>query len=78
MNLDIFIWEIMIINFIMVGLDCIVEVIQELFCENEFYYILVVDWGECLIGIISKEDVFKFFYVLLLQIIGKKYFEKEY
>lgn len=78
MNPDTPIREIMTTNLITVGPDRTVEAIQELFRENEFHHIPVVDRGERLTGIISKEDVFKLSYVLSLQTTGKKYSEKEY
>ncbi|MBV6652914.1 MAG: CBS domain-containing protein [Mameliella sp.] len=78
MNPDTPIREIMTTELITVSPDRNVETIQELFRENEFHHIPVIDRGERLIGIISKEDVFKLAYVLSLQTTGKKYSEKEY
>lgn len=78
MNPDTSIREIMTTDLITVGPEQNVQAIQDLFRENEFHHLPVLDRGERLIGIISKEDVFKLSYVLSLQTTGKTYSEKEY
>ncbi len=78
MNPDTPIREIMTTDLITVGPEQNVQAIQDLFRENDFHHLPVLDPGERLIGIISKEDVFKLSYVLSLQTTGKTYSEKEY
>jgi acetoin utilization protein AcuB len=70
--------DIMTANLVTVSPDRSAKDIQGLFRENEFHHIPVVDKGQRLIGIISKEDILKLAYVLSLQTSGKTYSEKEY
>lgn len=54
------------------------KAILDIFREHDFHHLPVVDKGEQLVGIISKEDVFKVAHVLSLQTTGKAYSDKEY
>lgn len=78
MKPDTTIREIMTSNLTTVPPDRSAKDIQDLFRENEFHHIPIVDKGQRLVGIISKEDIFKLAYVLSLQTTGKTYSEKEY
>lgn len=46
--------------------DANVKNIKDIFEKNEFHHLPVVDRGEELVGIISKEDFFKVAYILSL------------
>lgn len=78
MKKDTAIREIMTTDLLTVTPDLSTEKIREIFQKNDFHHIPVVDKGERLVGIISKEDLFKLSYVLSLQTTGKTYSEKEY
>ncbi|MCO6476763.1 MAG: CBS domain-containing protein [Phaeodactylibacter sp.] len=78
MNPDKAIREIMTTKLVTVSPDRPAKAIQDIFRENDFHHIPVVDKGEQLVGIISKEDIFKVAHVLSLQTTGKAYSEKEY
>ena len=78
MNPDKAIREIMTTKLVTVSPDRPAKAIQDIFREKDFHHIPVIDKGEQLVGIISKEDVFKVAHVLSLQTTGKAYSEKEY
>lgn len=78
MKADTAIREIMTTNLVTVGPDKPAKAIQDIFRENDFHHLPVLDKGEQLIGIISKEDVFKLSYVLSLETTGRTYSKKEY
>ncbi len=78
MNPDKTIREIMTTKMVTVSPDRPAKAIQEIFRENDFHHIPVVGKGEQLVGIISKEDLYKVTYVLSLQTTGKTYSENEY
>ncbi len=78
MNPDKAIREIMITRLVTVPPDRPAKAIQEIFRANDFHHVPVVDRGEQLVGIISKEDIYKVAHVLSLQTTGKAYSEKEY
>jgi CBS domain-containing protein len=61
-----------------VSLETNAEAIQTIFREHDFHHIPVVDKGEALIGIISKEDFFKVSYLISYNTTGKTWTEKEY
>jgi CBS domain-containing protein len=61
-----------------VSLETNAEAIQTIFKEHNFHHIPVVDKGETLIGIISKEDFFKVSYLISYNTTGKTWTEKEY
>ena len=48
-----------------------IKEIKTLFEKNNFHHLLVVDDNNVLVGIISKEDFYKFTYTLSLQTTGK-------
>lgn len=52
--------------------------IKEIFEKNEFHHLPVVDRGEELVGIISKEDFFKVAYILSLGEMGGERVENGY
>ncbi len=78
MNTDRTVREIMTTELVTVSPERPAKDIQALFRENEFHHIPVVDEGKRLVGIISKEDIFKLAYVLSLQTTGETYSRKEY
>ncbi len=55
-----------------------VQGIQQIFESHDFHHLPVVERGEKLIGIISKEDFLKVAYVLSLNTTGPTYSQKEY
>ncbi|MCB0616435.1 MAG: CBS domain-containing protein, partial [Phaeodactylibacter sp.] len=67
MNPDKAIRDIMTTKLVTVTPDRPAKAIQEIFGKNDFHHIPVVEKGERLIGIISKEDLFKVVSVLSLQ-----------
>lgn len=54
------------------------EKIKSLFESNNFHHLPVVDRGEKLVGIISKEDFLRIAYLLSLNTTGRTYSKKEY
>lgn len=52
--------------------------IKKLFEQHDFHHLPVVDRGENLVGIISKEDFFKLSYILSLRTSGPTWSEQEY
>lgn len=78
MNANIAIREIMTTNLVTVTLDTKAEQIKDLFDKNGFHHLPVVDRGENLAGIISKEDFFKISYILSLKTSGPTWSEKKY
>lgn len=78
MNADKAIKEIMTTDLVTVRPDETAIRIKEIFDKNGFHHIPVVDKGERLVGIISKEDFFKISYVLSLKTTGSTWSEKKY
>lgn len=78
MNADIAIREIMTTDLVTVNPDTRAKDIKELFEKNGFHHLPVVDRGENLVGIISKEDFFKISYILSLKTTGPTWSVKEY
>lgn len=78
MNADTAIREIMTTNLVTVAPKENARRIKEIFESNGFHHIPVVDTGENLVGIISKEDFFKVSYILSMQTTGRTWSEKEY
>lgn len=78
MNADTAIREIMTTNLVTVAPSESAKRIKEIFESNGFHHIPVVDTGENLVGIISKEDFFKVSYILSMQTTGRSWSEKEY
>ncbi|HMN91409.1 MAG TPA: CBS domain-containing protein [Saprospiraceae bacterium] len=50
----------------------------DIFNNHNFHHLPVVEKGELLVGIISKEDFFKVSYILPQQTTGKTWTEKQY
>ena len=78
MNPDRPIRDIMITKLVTVSSETTAEAIQTIFRENDFHHIPVVDKGETLIGIISKEDFYKVSYLMSYNTTGRTWTEKEY
>lgn len=70
MNPNTLIREIMTTNLVTIPPDEKIKVIKPLFEKNNFHHLLVVDEQNKLVGIISKEDFYKFTYTLTLQTTG--------
>ncbi len=70
--------EIMTTELVTVSPNTKLSEIKKIFDDNNFHHLPVVDKGEELIGIISKEDFFKLSYVLSMTTSGHTYSEKEY
>ncbi|HQU59256.1 MAG: CBS domain-containing protein [Phaeodactylibacter sp.] len=77
MNPDKAIRDIMTTKLVTVTPDRPAKAIQEIFGKNDFHHIPVVEKGERLIGIISKEDLFKVVSVLSLQNPENNHTERE-
>lgn len=58
--------------------DAGVNEVKKIFDKNKFHHIPVVDTGNMLLGIISKEDFLKLSYVLSINTAGRVYSEKQY
>ena len=54
------------------------ELIQNIFEEHDFHHIPIVEKGDNLVGIISKEDYHKVYRFLSLNTTGKTWTKKEY
>lgn len=78
MNPERPIQDIMITDLITVSPDASIREIQYLFEANNFHHLPVVDKGETLCGIISREDFFKLAYELSLKTTGRTWTEREY
>lgn len=78
MNPDRPIREIMTTKLVTVTPDTSAESIQAIFREHDFHHLPVVDKGEALIGIISKEDFYKVSYLMSYNTTGKTWTKKEY
>ncbi len=52
--------------------------VKKIFEDNDFHHLPVTEPGERLMGIISKEDVFRVAYVLSMTTSGKTWSEKAY
>lgn len=70
--------DIMTTELVTVSPDTKVAAIKKVFDQNGFHHLPVVEKGEELAGIISKEDLFKLSYVLSLTTSGHNYSEREY
>ena len=78
MNANYPISKIMTTDLVTVRQDDTIHKIREIFNTNDFHHIPVVDAGEKLAGIISKEDFYRFSYILSLQTTGRTYSELNY
>ena len=65
--------DIMTTRLVTVRPDEKVRTIQDIFAKNSFHHVPVIDDGEKLLGIISKEDFFRFSYLLALNTTGKTF-----
>lgn len=70
--------EIMTTDLVTVRPDTVAKEIYDLFKKYEFHHLPVVENGEVLVGIISKEDFFRVSYLLSNQTTGKTWSEKHY
>lgn len=78
MNPERSISEIMTSQLVTVSPDTNAREVYEIFKKNDFHHLPVVDKGEILLGIISKEDFFKVSYILSHQTTGSTWTEKQY
>ncbi len=78
MNANKPIREIMTTKLVTVAPDTRARAIKEIFQKNSFHHLPVVDAGEDLVGIISKEDFFKVAYIFSLNTTGRTWTEREY
>ena len=78
MNPDTPIKEIMSTKLVTVSPATKIAEILGIFKKNEFHHIPVIEPGEKLAGIISREDCFKFAYLLSLNTSGATFSLKEY
>ncbi len=78
MNSERNIREIMTTDLVTVRPDVVAIEIYELFKKYDFHHLPVVENGEVLVGIISKEDFFRVSYLLSHQTTGKTWSEKHY
>lgn len=70
--------EIMTTDLVTVKPDTVAKDIYDLFKKYDFHHLPVVENGEILVGIISKEDFFRVSYLLSNQTTGKTWSEKHY
>ncbi|MCB0569666.1 MAG: CBS domain-containing protein [Phaeodactylibacter sp.] len=77
MNPDKVIREIMTTKLVTVSPDRPAKAIQDIFSKNDFHHIPVVEKGERLVGIISKEDLYKVLNVLSARNLGTAQPEEE-
>ena len=78
MNTERAIREIMTSNLTTVYPDTSAREVHDIFKNNDFHHLPVVEKGDLLVGIISKEDFFRVSYILSQQTTGKTWTEKEY
>jgi len=71
MNPNTLVKEIMTTALVVISPEEKIKTIKPLFEENNFHHLLVVEEINGLVGIISKEDFYKFTYTLSLQTTGK-------
>jgi len=70
--------EIMTTDLVTVRPETVAKEIYDIFKKYEFHHLPVVENGEVLVGIISKEDFFRVSYLLSDQTTGKTWSEKHY
>ena len=78
MNPNTLIKEVMTTKLITITPDYKIKGIKALFAENNFHHLLVVDEINGLVGIISKEDYYRFTYDLTFQTTGKTWSSIKY
>ena len=70
--------SIMTTNMVTVHLKDTARKVREVFKTHSFHHIPVIDEGDKLVGIISKEDFFRIAYLLSLDSTGRTYTHKVY
>jgi CBS domain-containing protein len=70
--------SIMTTHMVTVHLKDTARKVREVFKNHSFHHIPVVDEGDKLVGIISKEDFFRIAYLLSLDSTGRTYTHKVY
>ncbi len=70
--------DIMTTELVTVSPTTTLSKVKEIFDGHNFHHLPVVDKGEELVGIISKEDFFKLSYILSMTTSGHTFSEKEY
>lgn len=78
MNPNTLIREVMTTELVTIPSTEKVKVIKPLFEKNNFHHLLVVNEKNNLVGIISKEDFYKFAHTLTLQTTGKTWSNIKY
>ncbi len=78
MNPERAVSEIMTTRLVTVRPDTSAKDVYNIFKQNDFHHVPVVDKGDILVGIISKEDFFKVSYILSQQTTGKTWTENQY
>lgn len=78
MNTERTIREIMTTDLVTVKPHTNAKEIYDIFKQHEFHHLPVVEHGEVLAGIISKEDFFRVSYLISNQTTGKTWTEKHY
>ncbi len=78
MNANEPIKTIMTKRLVTVSPDTDAQTIRDIFNDNDFHHLPVVDAGQVLVGIISREDFFKVNYILSLGQTGRVWSEREY
>ena len=78
MNPERSVSEIMTTRLVTVRPDTNAKEVYNIFKQNDFHHVPVVDKGDILVGIISKEDFFKVSYILSQQTTGKTWTENQY
>lgn len=78
MNSEKTIRDIMTTDLVTVRPTTTAQEIHDLFQKYHFHHLPVIENGETLVGIISKEDFFRVSYLLSNQTTGKTWTEKQY
>lgn len=78
MNPNTLIREVMTTKLVTIQPTEKIKTIKPLFDENNFHHLLVVNEKNELVGIISKEDFYKFTHTLTLQTTGKTWSNIKY
>ncbi len=78
MNPERAVREIMTTRLVTVGPEATAKEVYEIFKNNDFHHLPVVERGGALLGIISKEDFFKVSYIISQHTTGKTWTENQY
>lgn len=76
MNPETPVKEIMTTKLVTVGPNTSMKEVQALFSRHNIHHLPVVDEGDAILGIISKEDLYKITHLLALNTSGPTYSEK--